>query len=101
MLMSMDTCWIFFATGQWCHMLLISVPERQRQMDLSKFKTTLVYSSSFRTDRDTQRNPGQIGCMEIFEVLNFVKVCFVFRMCYILENLSLVAKCTVHCLVFK
>jgi hypothetical protein len=36
---------------------IIPALRRQRQADLCEFKASLVYRASFRTDKDTQRNP--------------------------------------------
>ena len=38
-------------------MPLIPAHRRQRQADLCEFKARLVYRTSFRTSRTTQRNP--------------------------------------------
>ena len=43
--------------GQWWHTLLMPALGRQRWVDLCELKTSLVYRSSFRTARATQRNP--------------------------------------------
>jgi hypothetical protein len=40
-----------------CTSLILAL-RRQRQGDLYEFKASLVYRVSFRTDRDTQRNPA-------------------------------------------
>lgn len=39
--------------GQWCPRALISAPRRERQVDLSAFKASLVYRMSSRAARDT------------------------------------------------
>ena len=46
-----------FAAARWCTPLIPTL-RRQRQADLCKFKTSLVYRASSRTARAvTQRNP--------------------------------------------
>jgi hypothetical protein len=46
--------------GRWWHTPLIPALRRGRKVDLCEFKTSLVYSSSSRTARNTQRQP----CLE-------------------------------------
>jgi hypothetical protein len=48
-----------FEAGQWISMLLIPALRRQRQkqVDLCEFETSLVYRGSSRTAKATQRNP--------------------------------------------
>ena len=43
--------------GQWWYIPLIPALGRQRQLDLSEFKASLVHRVSSRTVKATQRNP--------------------------------------------